>query len=144
MSFCSKWQNYPDSKDHGANMGPTWVLSAPDGPRFGPMNLAVRLSSNFPRSSGNFGEKEPQAELLQADLITDPLPNNWVITLLKMHNVIQNQQGPFDSLNINMHQACTKFERFILITFTCKIRKHDLTAMKLELKPCRATYHMHI
>ena len=32
----------PDSKVHGANMGPTWVLSAPDGPHVGPMNLAVR------------------------------------------------------------------------------------------------------
>ena len=31
---------YPDSKVHGANMGPTWVLSAPDGPCVGPMNLA--------------------------------------------------------------------------------------------------------
>ena len=31
-----------DSKVHGANMGPTWVLSAPDGPHVGPMNLAVR------------------------------------------------------------------------------------------------------
>ena len=29
---------YPDSNVHGANMGPTWVLSAPDGPRVGPMN----------------------------------------------------------------------------------------------------------
>ena len=26
----------PDSKVHGANMGPTWVLSAPDGPHIGP------------------------------------------------------------------------------------------------------------
>ena len=25
----------------GANMGPTWVLSAPDGPHVGPMNLAI-------------------------------------------------------------------------------------------------------
>ena len=33
----------PDSKVHGANMGPTWVLSAPDGPHFGPMNLAIRV-----------------------------------------------------------------------------------------------------
>ena len=33
---------YPDSKVHGANMGSTWVLSAPDGPHFGPMNLAIR------------------------------------------------------------------------------------------------------
>ena len=32
----------PDSKVHGANKGPTWVLLAPDGPRVGPMNLAIR------------------------------------------------------------------------------------------------------
>ena len=32
----------PDSKIHGANMGPTWVLSAPDGPHVGAMNLAIR------------------------------------------------------------------------------------------------------
>ena len=31
----------PDSKVHGANMGPTWVLSAPDGPHVSPMNLAI-------------------------------------------------------------------------------------------------------
>ena len=34
---------YPDSKVPGANMGPTWVLSAPDGPHVGPMNLAIRV-----------------------------------------------------------------------------------------------------
>ena len=33
----------PDSKIHGANMGPTWVLSAPDGPHVGPMHLAIRV-----------------------------------------------------------------------------------------------------
>ena len=32
----------PDSKVHGANMGPTWVLSDPDGPHVGPMSLAIR------------------------------------------------------------------------------------------------------
>ena len=32
----------PDSKVHGAIMGPTWVLSAPDEPHVGPMNLAIR------------------------------------------------------------------------------------------------------
>ena len=32
----------PDSKVHGANMGPTWVLSAPDGLHVGPMNLVIR------------------------------------------------------------------------------------------------------
>ena len=34
---------YPDSKVHADNMGPTWVLSAPDGPHAGPMNLAIRV-----------------------------------------------------------------------------------------------------
>ena len=33
----------PDNKVHGANMGPTWVLLAPDGSHFGPMNLAIRV-----------------------------------------------------------------------------------------------------
>ena len=32
----------PDSKVHVANMGPTWVLSAPGGSHVGPMNLANR------------------------------------------------------------------------------------------------------
>ena len=32
----------PESKVHGANMGPTWVLSSPDGPHVGPMNFAIR------------------------------------------------------------------------------------------------------
>ena len=36
----------PDSKVHRANMGPTWVLSAPDRPHVGPMNLAFKESIN--------------------------------------------------------------------------------------------------
>ena len=32
----------PDRKVHGANMRPTWVLSAPDGPHVGPMNFVIR------------------------------------------------------------------------------------------------------
>ena len=34
---------FPDSKVHGANMEPTWALSAPNGPHVGPMNLAIRV-----------------------------------------------------------------------------------------------------
>ena len=37
----------PDSKVHGANMGPIWVLSAPGGPHVGPMNLAIK-DANLP------------------------------------------------------------------------------------------------
>ena len=36
------WYTIQYSKVNGANMGPTWVLSAPDGPHVGPMNLAIR------------------------------------------------------------------------------------------------------
>ena len=40
--------NYPDNKVHEANMGPTWVLSAPDGPHAGPMNIAIRVYAFSP------------------------------------------------------------------------------------------------
>ena len=50
----AEWQiiqtsNYtiPNSKVHGANMGPTWVLSAPDGSHVGPTNPAIK--DMFPR-----------------------------------------------------------------------------------------------
>ena len=38
-------ETFPDSKVHGTNMGPTWILPAPDGPHVGPMNLAMRVST---------------------------------------------------------------------------------------------------
>ena len=40
---CFGNQVCPDSKFHVANMGPTWVLSAPGGPHVGPMKLAIRV-----------------------------------------------------------------------------------------------------
>ena len=43
----------PDSKAHGAIMGPRWVLSAPDGPHVGPMNLAIRVHSLQARHTCN-------------------------------------------------------------------------------------------
>ena len=44
--FCWCYQ-YPDSKVHVAHPGPTWVLSAPDGPNVGPMNLVIRVVLTF-------------------------------------------------------------------------------------------------
>ena len=43
----------PDSKVHGANMGPTWVLSAPDGPHVGPITIAICAVWNI---KGVFGK----------------------------------------------------------------------------------------
>ena len=49
-----QWNMFPDSKVHGANMGPTWVLSSPGGPHVGPMNLAIwvvlKVQVKFPHS----------------------------------------------------------------------------------------------
>ena len=41
MACVSQELVHSDSKVHGANMGPNWVLSAPDGPHVGPMNFAI-------------------------------------------------------------------------------------------------------
>ena len=38
--------NVTDSKVHGANMGPIYVLSAPDGTHVGPRSLAIRDVKN--------------------------------------------------------------------------------------------------
>ena len=35
------YQLYPDSKVHGANMGPIWGRQDPGGPHGGPINLAI-------------------------------------------------------------------------------------------------------
>ena len=43
VQLCFILNFFPDNKVHGANMGPTWVLSAPDGPHVGPINLAIRV-----------------------------------------------------------------------------------------------------
>ena len=42
----------PDSKVHGANMGPTWILSAPDGSHGGPMNFAI-WEDTWKHNTGN-------------------------------------------------------------------------------------------
>ena len=37
--------HFPDSKAHGVNMGPIWVLSAPVGPNVDPMNFDIRVAN---------------------------------------------------------------------------------------------------
>ena len=40
LYMCSKWLD-PDSKVHGANMGPIWGQQDPDGPHVGAMSFAM-------------------------------------------------------------------------------------------------------
>ena len=46
--------DYPDSKVHGANVGPTWGRQDPDGPHVGPMNFAIWEAVPFPSISQVF------------------------------------------------------------------------------------------
>ena len=41
------WRHYPDSKVHGAKMGPTWGRQDPGGLHVGPMNFAAWVSVMF-------------------------------------------------------------------------------------------------
>ena len=70
--ICEQWivEIIPDSKVHGANMGHTWVLSAPDGPHIGPMNLANIYFSVYcsirgsPRWGGGGGGGTPSVKVI--------------------------------------------------------------------------------
>ena len=41
LSHCITKVAFPDSKIHGANVGPTWGRQDPGGPHVGHMNLAI-------------------------------------------------------------------------------------------------------
>ena len=62
---CSNFMGYavPDNRVHGANMGPSWVPSAPDGPHVGPMNLVIRGNSLTYSSQPPSHSSQKQAKL---------------------------------------------------------------------------------
>ena len=83
-TICSKaysgWQQgkyqssmslHPDSKVHGANMGPTWVLSVPDGPMLAPWTLL----SGWPFARRNYQWLVDSAHTRATDATWHA--NNW-------------------------------------------------------------------
>ena len=50
------WMRSPDSKVHGANMGPIWGRQHSGGPHVGPMNFAIWVTHHTPlwKSNRNF------------------------------------------------------------------------------------------
>ena len=59
----------PDSKIHGANMGPTWVLSGPDGPHAVPMNIAFGESNGLVSIYWNSTIQYKEADLPVSELL---------------------------------------------------------------------------
>ena len=88
---------YPDSKVHGANMGPTWVLSAPDGPHVGRMILAIRVVNTMAFD----------AWVKQGVLSVQDNQYKWQHVNVQCH-----QWWPFLVFNVMndnvLHEACSK------------------------------------
>ena len=68
---CSMKTSYPDSKLHGATMGPTWVLSPPDGPHGGPTNFAIRVCMLLWESTDQYSPIQGTSSL-QYHVISNP------------------------------------------------------------------------
>ena len=47
MDGDDRLNNYPDSKIHGANMGPIWGRQVPRGPIVGPMKFAIWVFNRY-------------------------------------------------------------------------------------------------
>ena len=73
--------NTPDSKVHVANMGPTWVLPAPDGPHVGPMNIVIRDSMDNTCSDGKLDLSPISLMFIQSQIIF----NGNYMSLLSHH-----------------------------------------------------------
>ena len=73
--------NIPGSNVHGAHMGPTWVLSALDGPHVGPMTIAISdalccKDKIFDKINKSLGEGGVEAVL--KNISSDADAGKWV------------------------------------------------------------------
>ena len=75
-------QNYPDSKVHGANMGPIWGRFDPGGPHVGPMNFAIWVHTNiYPGKFCDRIQKQGFINMLHTNENTKPYMqymNPWI------------------------------------------------------------------
>ena len=95
---------HPDRKVHGANMGPTWVLSAPDWPHVGPMYLAIRA------------------------LLTGGFLSEWFSgarSIFMSCHYVQNKLGGNNIRHWNLHDLeedmCTALVCFVLLWLGCPL-----------------------
>ena len=93
----------PYSKVHGANMGPTWVLSTPDGPHVGPFSLALGVISKLISRryiSRNFLWKDPQLNATR--------PHWWLVNIGWGIDFVPSRNSP---LFINRLSPCQEVTR---------------------------------
>ena len=110
IHICAGYSHtYLDSKVHGANMGPTWVLSAPDGPHVGPMNLTIKQSS-WDQYGAHLGPVGPRwiscwpHEPCYQGMLAQPI----CLSMAQHLAVVDHQQLVLCSLRNIVNDVCTR------------------------------------
>ena len=101
------WRS-PHSKVHGANMGPTWVLSSPGGPHVATMNLATWVRTP------KMGSQDILFSWIQPTFISVSL--QWCHN---EHDGVSNHQ-PHDSLLSRLFRHRSKKKSKLRVTGLCE------------------------
>ena len=127
---CILQARYPDSKVHGANMGPTWVLSAPGRPHVGPMNLAIRAFPHGDIMAGTcFPHRWPFVRRIQwfpVDSIhkRPEIKNFDILFVVSLNKLMNKVKMPviWDTMTFTRHHcrnSCSLILENMLIVDTC-------------------------
>ena len=73
LGYLDSGDGFPDSKVHGANMGPIWGRQDPGGPYVGPMNFAIWVVASL-ASGINLGTRSTDETMLQCNTVS-----HWLI-----------------------------------------------------------------
>ena len=94
----------PDSKVHGANMGPTWVLSAPDGPHVSPHEpcyqgcLVPQLLATDQRTMSRY----PMASITWSILLDNPYVAMILLRDVSLHLEISTNNLPCQIISVGL------------------------------------------
>ena len=112
----------PDSKVLGTNMGPTWFLSALDGPHVGPMSLAIRGATRSSQTASP-GRATTQVNVLHPiQLITTN--GQYALLECKLH-IISYRWGIMSSTILDTHYTHTHFSN-----------RYNGRRMRVSIKDC--------
>ena len=77
MEILVVFHDIPDSKVHGANMGPTWGRQDPGGPCVGHVNLAIDDEHAFQNTGPLCGESNGNRKMVNFGVSGHYLENAW-------------------------------------------------------------------
>ena len=129
---CVQAMQYPDSKVHGAYMGPTWGRQAPSGLHVGTMNLAIRVMF-----LAYFPENWVRAAVIRGLI---PMKINWNVVLEICIKCMEVWSQPTDTQGGN-YVSLTLIPASGTIALNCKLTR-KFCNHKLELLVLFTTMHI--